>query len=97
MKSDKGRWLVIDGDPNDPFFGAQRILARGRGLKAQTDDGQEVWLNEMDRSLAGSEVVSYREYREPAGWRPRVANEREPAPCGPRSRPSALAERTCLA
>jgi hypothetical protein len=94
VKLDNGeRYLVTEGSLQDGWFGGQRIVHRGKGLRADVD-GQEVWLNEMHRSLSRDDVVSIKPYREPRSWHgPTLAPLDEEAPAlGPRSRLSDLAE-----
>jgi len=90
---DGRRYLVTEGSLHDGWFGGQRIVRRGKGLRAEVD-GQEVWLDEMHRSLSASEVVTIKPYRAPRAPQPK---KEHPIQVGPRLRHSMLAERALAA
>jgi len=93
LKVGSGHFLVTGGRPSDTIFYARLIRRRGSGRRQRLEDGQEVWLDELECPLSSSDIAGFKEYREPAGWKPRAAQEAKLAPLGPRLRPGPLAER----
>lgn len=103
---DGKRYLITEGSLKEGWFGGQRIVRWQKGLRAYVKDGEvysafgltgpldgeEVWLDEMHRTLSVSEVVSVTPYKEPRARKPKPAVVK--VEVGPRSRPSMLSERT---
>jgi hypothetical protein len=69
IRGHKGRWLVVEGNPEDPGFGARKIVGEANArkhnnLRYGVEKGGRTWhLNEMQATFGDYEVESVQEFR----------------------------------